>query len=198
MRMILNYFDFLSVNDKKIGILLFSVSLLTGCSNFSRKQAPAPVYGRVDSAHRTLSKQHAKLPTKVVTTAPVKVVQEALILKQEEVLAKPQPESASVVVALLSDADISYQQGHLNESVATLERALHIEPRNALLLYKLATLRLQQGQPELAENLAKKSALLAEGNRGLKKQNWLLIAQAREQLGNQVGADAARKKAQQF
>ena len=82
--------------------------------------------------------------------------------------------------------------------MATIERALRIEPRNPLLLYKLALIRLKQGQPELAENLAKKSELLAEGNAQLKKKNWLLIAEAREQQNNQKGANTARKKARQF
>jgi hypothetical protein len=51
---------------------------------------------------------------------------------------------------------------------------------------------------DLAENLAKKSALLAEGNASLKKQNWLLIAEDRGQKGDPAGAKAARQKASKF
>jgi hypothetical protein len=67
-----------------------------------------------------------------------------------------------------------------------------------LLLYKLAVLKLAQEEPEQAINLAKKSALLAEGNSGLKKKNWLLIADIYEQQGDLANANVARQKAQQF
>lgn len=181
---------------KNIVVIVSILFLLTGCSGLSSKQEPAPVYGKVDSAKRSASKK--KNPD--IAETKVKVIQDPVILKQQEVTIKPQSrvQSSSVVVALLSDADMSYQQGNLDESVATIERALRIEPRNALLLYKLARIRLQQGQPVLAENLAKKSELLAEGNAQLKKKNWLLIAQARELQNNQKGASAALKKAKQF
>ena len=181
---------------KNIVVIVSILFLFTGCSGLSSKQEPAPVYGKVDSAKRSASKK--KSPH--IAETKVKVIQDPVILKQQEVKIKPQSrvQSSSVVVALLSDADMSYQQGNLDESVATIERALRIEPRNALLLYKLASLRLQQGQPELAENLAKKSELLAQGNASLKKKNWLLIAEAREQMGNQAGAKQARKTAKKF
>ncbi len=190
--------EFFDEMIKKIVVTMGVLFLFTGCTRFSSKQEPAPVYGQVDSADRVVSKK--KSP--VTTETTLKVVQDSVILKQQEVTIKPKPQSKTksshVVVALLSDADMSYQQGNLNESVATIERALRIEPRNALLLYKLAVIRLQQDQPALAENLAKKSALLAEGNSQLKKKNWRLIAEARELQNNQKGANAALKKAQQY
>ena len=168
---------------------------MAGCSGFASKQDPAPVYGKRDTSTK---KTNAAVDKNSEQTAQIKVVQDPVILKQQELAVRSQSKSSTVVVALLSEADVSYKQGNLDESVATIERALHIEPRNPLLLYKLASLRLQQGQPDLAENLAKKSALLAEGNASLKKQNWLLVAAAREQMGDQVGAEAARKKASRF
>lgn len=185
---------------KKFTLLASVLLLLAGCSSISSKQEPAPVYGKADPANGTASKKKSGLNEPGAAGTKVKVIQAPVILNQQEVTIKPQPQvqSSNVVVALLSDADISYQQGNFDESVATIERALRIEPRNPLLLYKLALIRLQQGQPELAENLAKKSELLAEGNAQLKKKNWLLIAEAREQQDNEQGAKAARKKAQQF
>lgn len=183
---------------KNIVLALSVLSLFSGCTAFSTKQEPAPVHGKVDSANRSTSKKKNKIP--VTTETRVGVVQDSVILKQQEVVIKSQPrtKSSNVVVALLSNADMSYQQGNLDQSLATIERALRIEPRNALLLYKLALIRLRQDQPALAENLAKKSALLAEGNTQLKKKNWLLIAEARELQNNQEGANTALKKAQQF
>lgn len=181
---------------KKISLLICCTFILNGCSSLSKKQAPAPVYKKIDSAQRSTSQKKKNVET--IATTRVKVVQDPIILKQQKAFAKTQFQSSNVVVALLSEADMSYKQGNLDESGVTIERALRIQPRNPLLLYKLAVLRLQQGQADLAENLAKKSALLASGDAQLKKKNWLLIAEAREQLGNQEGVQAARKKAQQF
>jgi len=176
---------------KRNGISICLIAFLTSCSSFSGKQKPAPVYGEVVSSKKAVKQ------VKVTTTKAV--VQPPIILKQQEIVELPPPsKSSNVVVALLADADSSYQQGHVDESVATIERALRIEPRNALLLYKLAVLKVQQGEPELAENLAKKSALLAEGNATLKKKNWLLIADIHEQQGDLASANTARSKANEF
>ena len=160
----------------KIALLICISWFLAGCSGFASKQDPAPVYGKSASAGK---KKNTSADGKTEQTAQIKKVQDPVILKQQELAVKSPAKSSHVVVALLTEADASQKQGNLDESVATIERALRIEPRNALLLYKLAALRLQRGQPDLAENLAKKSELLAEGNPGLKKQNWLLIAEAR-------------------
>jgi hypothetical protein len=79
--------------------------------------------------------------------------------------------------------------------VATIERALRIDARNPRLTYKLAALRLKQSKPRLAEDLAKKAALLSAGDKVLKKQSWLLISEARRQQNNHYGAKEARLKA---
>jgi len=102
------------------------------------------------------------------------------------------------VGALVSAADQSNSSGNLDAAVATIERAIRIEPRNAALFYKLAELRLKQSKPRLAEDLAKKSALLASNNPSLKKQSWLLIGNARVMQRDYAGAKAARAKAAQF
>lgn len=184
---------------KKIAVFIYCVFYLVGCNSFSAKQGPAPVYGKVDSAKRSDSKKNKHAAGKNASSATrVHIIKDPVILKQQELSVNSQTQSSHVVVALLSEADASYQQGNLNESVTTIERALRIEPRNPLLLYKLAKLRLQQGQPDLAENLAKKSELLATGNAQLKKKNWILIAEARDQLGKEEAAKEARQRARQF
>lgn len=183
------------MNLLKIGILIWIGGLLVGCSSILNRQDPAPVYGKDGSTrheNKTGSDRGAE------QTAEIKVVPGSVILRRREFATPVKQKSSPVVVALLDKADVSYQQGKFGKSVATIEQALRIEPRNALLLYKLAALRLQQGQPELAENLAKKSELLAEGNASLKKKNWLLIAAARARMENFAGAKAARKQASRF
>jgi tetratricopeptide (TPR) repeat protein len=182
---------------KKIGILICSTSLLVGCSSFSSKQKPAPVYGQVNSSGRAASRDNNTVIGTAVTTKPI-TVQESTILNQQDVVANTPAKSSNVVVALLADADNSYQKGNVDDSVATIERALRIEPRNPQLLYKLAVFKWEQDEPELAINLARKSALLAEGNAGLKKKNWRLIADIYEQQGDLANANSARQKAKQF
>jgi hypothetical protein len=103
-----------------------------------------------------------------------------------------------VVGALVSAANQNSKAGDLDSAAASIERAIRIEPRNATLFYKLAVLRLQQSKPRLAEDLAKKSALLASTNNTLKKHCWLLIAHAREIQQDFAGAKEARIKADSF
>lgn len=99
------------------------------------------------------------------------------------------------VLALVTEADNSSKSGDLGSAVVTIERALRIDSRNPFLTYKLAALRLQQSKPRLAENLARKSALLSGNNKLLKKQAWLLISEARKQQENYLGAKEAELKA---
>lgn len=101
---------------------------------------------------------------------------------------------SALVLAAKQDTD----SGNPEAAGAAIERAIRIEPRNATLYYKLAVARLNQSQPRLAEDLAKKAALLASNDRELKKHSWLLIAKARELLSNPEGAKVARKKAGSF
>lgn len=110
----------------------------------------------------------------------------------------PDKPLAPAVVALLSQAEKSYKAGKYDFAVATIERALRIAPRNATLVYKLAAVRLKQSKPQLAEDLAKKASLLAGNNTLIKRRSWLLIAEARRVLGNQVGAKEAKLKAAKY
>lgn len=102
------------------------------------------------------------------------------------------------VGALVSAANQNSKAGDLDSATASIERAIRIEPRNATLFYKLALLRLKQSKPRLAEDLAKKSALLASTDNTLKKHCWLLIAHARELQRDFSGAKEARAKADDF
>lgn len=99
------------------------------------------------------------------------------------------------VLALVREAEASRNGGQLDNAAAILERAIRIQPRNATLWQQLASVRLQQHQPGLAEDLAKKSNVLAQGNRALIQKNWAIIAEARRQKGDTQGAAEADAKA---
>ena len=110
----------------------------------------------------------------------------------------PTPAASSespAVLALMKEADASSASGRLDNAAATLERAIRIQPRNAQLWHKLAGVRLQQHQPGLAEDLAKKSNILAKDNKSLIHKNWSIIADARRQKGDHQGASEADAKA---
>jgi hypothetical protein len=102
------------------------------------------------------------------------------------------------VDALVTSSNQDSQAGNLDLAAASIERAIRIEPRNPTLFYKLALLRLKESKPRMAEDLAKKSALLASTDNVLKKHCWLLIAHAREMQQNFAGAKEARAKADSF
>ena len=102
------------------------------------------------------------------------------------------------VSALALAANQNSKSGNIESATTTIERAIRIEPRNATLYYKLALLRLKQSKPRLAEDLAKKAALLASNDVQLKKHSWLLVARAREMQGDLKGSKEARAKANKF
>ena len=104
------------------------------------------------------------------------------------------PQSPAVV-ALLDNADRQADSGKLDGAAAALERALRIEPRNAILWQRLADIRLRQKQPGQAESLALKSNTLAVGDRGAQADNWRIIAKSRRMRGDADGARQADSRA---
>lgn len=106
-----------------------------------------------------------------------------------------QREQPAAVVALLDRAEEQANTGDLDAAAVTLERAIRIDPRNAILWHHLASLRLAEGEAVEAEQLAAKSNSLAAGNHSLQARNWELIAQARNHRGDAPGARAAEQRA---
>ena len=106
------------------------------------------------------------------------------------------PQANPAVLALLNNADAQEQAGQFEQAAAALERALRLEPRNAMLWHRLARLRLSQGQWQTAVDLAAKSNSLAGGNGDLQARNWQVIAVAKERQGDRDGAREARTRAE--
>ncbi len=79
-------------------------------------------------------------------------------------------------LALLNEAMRQEKSGDYEMAAAKLERALRIEPRSALLWNRLANIRLQQGQRDLAANLAAKSNSYASNDTELIQMNQRIIA----------------------
>lgn len=102
-------------------------------------------------------------------------------------LAPPTPRTNAPIathpaaLALLNEAMRQEKSGELEVAAAKLERALRIEPRNPLLWHQLASIRLRQGQTQLAVNLAQKSNSYTAQNSELAVRNQRIIDRAQRQ-----------------
>ncbi|MCK5120935.1 MAG: hypothetical protein KAQ91_03080 [Methylococcales bacterium] len=193
-------------NKKLLFLSLFSLSI-SGCGGIYGYQPPASVYGEKEGtdpyAERIILPAQSSVERIEGHTTQSQVSQQAADLQSAgssinhdtQVVKKT---LSPAVVALMSEADRNSKAGQLDSAVATIERALRIDTRNPILTYKLAVLRLKQSKPRLAEDLAKKAALLAGNDKNLKKQSWLLISEARRQQNNLYGAKEAKLKANSF
>ncbi len=161
--------------------------LLAGCGALQtqQNQAPAPVIS-------SRPNQEQAQPNTTIGNESSGVVVRAY----EPPAATPvQPTHGRAVTALLAEAERQDRAGQLPAAVASVERALRIEPRNPYLWNRLAELRLQQGNYSLAAELAAKSKALAAGDLPLQRENWELIAHAKRAMGDTAGAATAERKA---
>ena len=99
------------------------------------------------------------------------------------------------VLALLTAAQQQQSSGDLNGAASSLERAQRIAPREPQVLYRLAEVRLAQGDAAQAEQFARRGLSYASGRPALQASLWNLIAQARERQGDPAGAAQARERA---
>lgn len=164
----------------RLGLLAAVLLGLQACAVYTTPESQPPVVERVPApAPRAPSPPRAE-------PAPPVVRRDAV----------PPAPSSPAVLALLDRADQHYAVRDLDAAAASLERALHIEPRNPRLWHRLAAVRLDQGQFDQAVQMAAKSNSLAGYDRGLQARNWRLIANARYATGDTEGARAAEARAE--
>lgn len=99
------------------------------------------------------------------------------------------------VLALLTAAQQQQTNGDFNGASSSLERAQRIAPREPQVLYRLAEVRLAQGDAAQAEQLAQRGLSYSNGRPTLQAGLWELIARARTQQGNTSGAQEAQRRA---
>ncbi|WP_419708550.1 tetratricopeptide repeat protein [Pseudomonas sp. NFX224] len=99
------------------------------------------------------------------------------------------------VLALLTTAQQQQAGGDLNGASSSLERAQRVAPREPQVLYRLAQVRMAQGDAPQAEQFARRGLTFANGRPALQASLWELIAQSREKQGDSAGAALARQKA---
>lgn len=113
-------------------------------------------------------------------------------------IAPPPVSGNSAVIALVDSARAESESGRHPGAVASLERALRIEPRNPRLWQELARVRLAEGDYAQAESLAARSSSWAGNNDALRADNWRLIAEARTRRGDEHGAQDALRRAERL
>ena len=116
---------------------------------------------------------------------------------EEEIRLPPASEN-SAVLALLEQARFETDGGRATGAVATLERALRIEPRNPQLWLELARHHLAQGDSMQAEQLAQRANGLAGSDKNMRAAGWQLIARARQARGDAAGAEQAEAKVREL
>lgn len=99
------------------------------------------------------------------------------------------------VLALLTTAQQQQAGGDLNGASSSLERAQRVAPREPQVLYRLAQVRMAQGDAPQAEQFARRGLSLANGRPDLQASLWALIGEARAAQGDAAGAAQARQKA---
>ncbi len=105
------------------------------------------------------------------------------------------PELTPAVDALVQQAERQRQTGDFSGAAATLERALRLQSREGYLWNRLAHVRLEQGLATQAANLAARANDLSGDQENLKRDNWQVIANARQRAGDVQGAQDAQRKA---
>lgn len=171
--------------------LLFAQCLLQGCSSTAPREQPPPVVDKGQPASVQQPESSAAVPVPVQTRPYVPPP----VPSPGTPVVRSQPPA---VVALLDQAEQQANAGELESAAASLERAIRIDPRNPVLWYHLATVRLSQGESAQAEQLAVKSNSFAAGNRTQQARNWRLIAQARREQNDTGGAAAAEQRAREL
>jgi len=167
-----------------VSTTILTVVFIHGCSTATSQQNPTPVVEQ----GQPLSSQPSPVTYPAPGYAPANSPANAVAVSTQP----------AAVGALLQQAEQQANTGDLESAAESLERAIRIDPRNPVIWFHLATVRLSQGEPSQAEQLATKSNSLAAGNHAQQSRNWLLIAQARRQLNNSSGAAAAERRAREL
>ena len=188
-----------------VGILIFSNLIFSACSStlVQKKQnvpvedrnAPSAKHQDVIADSRVVTNDEIILESSQSETGTKSDVNPEDIRREESI---SEQSNSPVALAFLEDADKYATAGDSGRAVASLERGLDIEPKNPWLWNRLASERLRQKMWAKAITLAKKSNAFAAGHNQLQKDNWQIIAEARLALGDEEGANKAKKMVQRF
>jgi len=105
------------------------------------------------------------------------------------------PDRADPLLGLVRKIERAMQASNYERAEGLLERALRIDPQRAGLWHDLAQVRFHQSSFKETVTLARRSNGLVSAGSVLRQENWSLIARAKEAVGDNEGAAAARREA---
>ncbi|HTV52519.1 MAG TPA: tetratricopeptide repeat protein [Steroidobacteraceae bacterium] len=173
--------------------LLFAGALLTACESSGTAEestSPAPATSQAPG----VSPPAAAAPASPATSAPAAPA----VAPAEPGAGMPPHKSfrlGPAAAALVSEARRQAQHGEPDQALATLERALRIEPSNPLLWIELGETHEQAGHEELADSFAHKALQLASGDARVQARAWHLIAESLRARGQNAQASEAQARA---
>lgn len=155
--------------------LLFAASLISGCAS-TGQQGPVIVEDNSRKAPPAASKPAVVKETPKIIPKPVTQSQngatQTLLARANEALASQQPETA----------------------IMLLERAVRIEPREALLWIRLSRAHLAQGEMDSAFQHARKAIALAGSDSSKFSAAWLQLANVFTAQGKNAEAQQIRRR----
>jgi tetratricopeptide (TPR) repeat protein len=107
---------------------------------------------------------------------------------------KPAPPKNSAAKILLAQADTALAQQAPAQAIVLLERAIRIDPREALLWIRLSRAHLAQGHTQAASQHARKAIALAGSDAVKTGQAWLQLADVLEAQGERQQAASLRRR----
>jgi len=97
--------------------------------------------------------------------------------------------------ALVKQARAQSAKSDFGGAVATVERALRIEPDNPLLWIELGQVHLSEGNAAQAESMGRKAVALATGDPSAQSAAWRLLGDALRARGRNLDATEAYQRA---
>lgn len=160
------------------GLILVAVLLLSSCATST---LTPPVTERPQPEVTTLPQPPATPPP---ATPDPSIVQPAPLPPPVTTTPAPPspPPAATPSSTLLASVDTAIAAGELERAAALCERALRISPRDAVVWYRLATIRFRQQRYGEAVNTAQRALSFAGGNAALTRDINRLLQQANAQL----------------
>jgi len=208
----------MKINYKLIGFILIAGLAFTGCATGpspAPHKGPTPIYDENGNIlWQPLPENQAQQPFPA-QTQPHEISQDNIEVSDEtpeisqpkptprigsQDNLEPSPDShlLAAVTPLAEQAEQQMKMGQLDKAFATAERAVRIDPYNAKLWNLMARIQFKQENYSQAEQLAKKSNLLAKNDKALKSVNWKIIAAVLSQQGKEEQAEKALQKAQGY
>lgn len=157
--------------------------LVAGCTVPSPYRAPGPPPATSPPESETVQTQPGEPPSTVEEPQPLP----APVVRE--------PTLGAASRALVNQAQAQVNTRNYPVAVASIERALRIEPDNPLLWIELGKVRLAEGNYVQAENTGRKALTLAANAPRAQSSAWRLVAESYRARGQNTQAQEAQSKA---